>query len=117
MGGQRGQNKEGSHQECTVIVSRIGPVISELCVGVCIIRSVNQSNKRCIYSDSSTWLRLCFIFLCCPHSEPDYIVVVIGIVTKDKSCPLWCAPAAVIFSRHWILEFSCFLRIKLSEII
>lgn len=46
----------GSHQECTVIVSLIGPVISELCVGVCIIRSVNQSNKRCIYSDSSKWL-------------------------------------------------------------
>lgn len=32
----------GSHFECTVIVSLIGPVISELCVGVCIIRSVNQ---------------------------------------------------------------------------
>lgn len=54
VGGQGGQNKQGSHQECTVTVSRIGPVISELCVGVCIIRSVNQSNKRCIYSDSST---------------------------------------------------------------
>lgn len=47
-----GQNMGGSHQECTVIVSLIGPVISELCVGVCIIRSVNQSIKRCIYSDS-----------------------------------------------------------------
>lgn len=54
--GKWGQSKEGSHRECTVIVSQIGPVISELCVGVCIIRPVNQSNKRCIYSDSSTWL-------------------------------------------------------------
>lgn len=54
--GKEGHNQEGSHPECTVIVSQIGPVISELCVGVCIIRSVNQSNKRCIYSDSTTWL-------------------------------------------------------------
>lgn len=38
--------KTGSHQECTVIVSLIGPAISELRDGVCIIRSVNQSNKK-----------------------------------------------------------------------
>lgn len=62
-GGGGAQKPEGSHQECTVIVSRIGPVVSELCVGVCIIRSVNQSNKRCIYSDSSTWLLDVLIFL------------------------------------------------------
>lgn len=58
LGGRGGQSVVGSHPECTVIVSLIGPVISKLCVGVCIIRSVNQSNKRCIYSDSSTWLSL-----------------------------------------------------------
>lgn len=56
-------NKGGSHQECTVIVSLIGPVISELCVGVCIIRSVNQLNKRCIYSDSSKWVLFAFVLM------------------------------------------------------
>ena len=66
--GQGGLNEGGSHQECTVIVSLIGPVISELCVGVCIIRSVTQSNKRCIYSDSSTWLPLSCL-LSSPQTE------------------------------------------------
>lgn len=38
----------------------IGPVISELCVAVCIISSVKQSIKRCIYLDSATRLLLFF---------------------------------------------------------
>lgn len=65
MGGGKGlrgggiRTKGGSHPECTVIVSLIGPVISELRVGVCIIRHVNQSNKK-VYLFGFTFHLLCF---------------------------------------------------------
>lgn len=85
-GGVKGMG--GSHQECTVIVSLIGPVISELCVGVCIIRSVNQSNKRCIYSDSSIWLPFSFVnhsYSLPPLNKPSFCDVEILQMTK-MSC-------------------------------